>query len=84
MMKIAISCMAVGLSLLLAAPASAAPYKKKRPSATYDRPLAAGESGRRNPMAENGYHGYYERVQDRVPFGSELWWRVYNSFPRGG
>jgi hypothetical protein len=31
---------------------------------------------RANPLAANGYTGYYERVLDRVPYGSQLWWRV--------
>jgi hypothetical protein len=33
-------------------------------------------------MAANGYSGYYERVLDKVPYGSQLWWRVYDSIPR--
>ncbi len=35
-------------------------------------------------MAQNGYSGYYERIEDRVPFGSRIWWDVYISMPRGG
>ena len=37
---------------------------------------------RGHPMAANGYSGYYERVLERVPYGSQLWWRVYHSYPR--
>ena len=39
-------------------------------------------STRANRLAANGYTGYYERVLDRVPYGSQLWWRVYHSYPR--
>ena len=45
--------------------------------------VAARAHGYRNAMAENGYNGYYERVLGSVPFGSQLWWRVYDSYPKG-
>ena len=62
------------LALLQAGPADAASRKKTRPTS---------EIGMRaNPLAANGYTGYYERVLDRVPYGSQLWWRVYHSYPR--
>ena len=35
-----------------------------------------GQRGYGNPMAANGYRGYYEHVLDKVPYGSQLWWRV--------
>ena len=35
---------------------------------------------RGNPTAANS--GYHERILDRVPFGTQLWWRVYHSYPR--
>ena len=62
------------LALIQAGPADAAARKRIQP---------ASEIGMRaNPLAANGYTGYYERVLDRVPYGSQLWWRVYHSYPR--
>jgi len=62
------------LALIQPGPADAADRKKTRP---------ISEMGMRaNPQAANGYTGYYERVLDRVPYGSQLWWRVYHSYPR--
>ena len=62
------------LVLIQAGPADAASRKKTRPTSEI--------SMRDNPLAANGYTGYYERVLDRVPYGSQLWWRVYHSYPR--
>jgi len=62
------------LALIQSGPADAAARKKTRP---------ISEMGMRaNPQAANGYTGYYERVLDRVPYGTQLWWRVYHSYPR--
>jgi len=62
------------LALIQAGPADAAARKKTRPTS---------EMGMRaDPLAANGYTGYYERVLNRVPYGSQLWWRVYHSYPR--
>ena len=69
--------MTVVLGAGLVGEASAAGLKRKRsPAVAYER--AAG-----TPLAANGYTGYYERVLDRVPYGSQLWWRVYDSMPKG-
>jgi hypothetical protein len=69
--------MTVVLGTGLTAEAGAAAAKRKRPHAVaYERPAG-------NPLAANGYTGYYERVLDRVPYGSQLWWRVYDSMPKG-
>ena len=62
------------LALIQGGPADAAARKKT--SSTRDIGMRA------NPLAANGYAGYYERVLDRVPYGSQLWWRVYHSYPR--
>jgi len=62
------------LALIQSGPADAAARKKTRPTSEM--------SMRANPQAANGYTGYYERVLDRVPYGSQLWWRVYHSYPR--
>jgi hypothetical protein len=72
---------AIGSALLMAVPAEAASHKKYSKSAAH---VQRYQSAVRDPKAENGYNGYYERVLERVPFGSQLWWRVYHSYPRGG
>ena len=67
------------LALCQAGPATAAARKKSQPRAYH---YTSETSMRANPLAANGYTGYYERVLDRVPYGSQLWWRVYHSYPR--
>ena len=69
--------LAAGLSGETAAATVNATAKKKRLHVPQH-----GESYS-NPLAANGYSGYYERVLDKVPFGSQLWWRVYDSQPKG-
>ena len=59
--------------------AHAAAHKNTRPRAHH---YTSEIGARANPLAANGYSGYYERVLDRVPYGSQLWWRVYHSYPR--
>jgi hypothetical protein len=64
--------------------ADAAGARKKRPHvAVPGRHFAASAPSARNPMAQNGYNGYYENILDKAPFGSQLWWRVYDSYPKG-
>jgi hypothetical protein len=58
--------------------ANAAPHKG-RAAAAVARPATLPAP----QLAANGYSGYYERVLGKVPFGSQLWWRVYESQPRG-
>ena len=54
------------LSLNQAGPAYAVGRKKPRPHAHH----YTSEIGVRiNPLAANGYSGYYERVLERVPYG---------------
>ena len=67
------------LALCQTAPADATARKKTQPHAYH---YTSATSMRANPLAANGYAGYYERVLDRVPYGSQLWWRVYHSYPR--
>jgi hypothetical protein len=67
------------LALCQARPADAAARKKTQPHAHH---YTSETSMRANSPAANGYTGYYERVLDRVPYGSQLWWRVYHSYPR--
>ena len=76
-MRLYLVCLATIMVPLLAqihpGPVDAAVRKKTRPTS---------EIGMRaNPLAANGYTGYYERVLNRVPYGSQLWWRVYHSYP---
>ncbi len=72
----------LSLALLSAGAVDASDSKKVKRSQSSPAPASRTQS--RNPMAENGYVGYYERVENRVPFGSKLWWDVYSSMPRGG
>lgn len=77
---------AAGVALMVSLPdqADAGGVRKKRLRVTeYSKTVEAGTRGYRNPMAENGYNGYYERVLEKVPFGSQIWWRVYDSYPKG-
>lgn len=67
------------LAVSLAEPADAAVRSKPRPHAHHHTNEI---SMRASPLAANGYTGYYERVLNRVPYGSQLWWRVYHSYPR--
>ena len=81
-MRTFFTSMAVGSALLMAVPAEAASHRKKQSRAAWH--AERGSVATRDPKAENGYNGYYENVLERVPFGSQLWWRVYHSYPRGG
>jgi hypothetical protein len=76
--RIAASLVVPMLAVGLAGNGMAAPYKK-RAEAGIARRTAASERS----MAANGYAGYYEHILDKVPFGSQLWWRVYESQPKG-
>ena len=82
-MRIILTCLASIVVPLLtlsqvAAPADAATRKETR---LHAHRYANEISLRGNRMAANGY-GYHERILDRVPFGTQLWWRVYHSYPR--
>jgi hypothetical protein len=80
-MNAAASALVFLAALVFAGDAGAGARKSKRVQAS---PVPAASARARNPMAENGYNGYYERIEDRVPFGSKIWWDVYTSMPRGG
>jgi len=56
----------------------AAPYKKRAEAGIARQATTSGRS-----MAVNGYDGYYEHILDKVPVGSQPWWRVYESQPKG-
>ena len=78
-----VAVVAAGVALTASLPdqADAGGARKKRPPvAEYSKPVEAGTPSYRNPMAQNGY---YENILDRAPFGSQLWWRVYDSYPKG-
>ena len=77
MKRIFVALLALVLVAGLTGQAGAGTLKKKRLA------VATSGEGRGTPLAANGYSGYYERLLDKVPFGSQLWWRVYDSQPRG-
>ena len=76
--RIAASLVVPMLVVGLAGNAMAAPYKKRA-----DAGIARRAASPERSMAANGYAGYYEHILDKVPFGSQLWWRVYESQPKG-
>jgi hypothetical protein len=82
-MKVAATTLlVVALAVGTAADADAASTKRSKRAQT--SPVATPSTQARDPMAQNGYSGYYQRIEDKVPFGSKLWWDVYSSMPRGG
>ena len=83
-MRIVAAILALLSLALLSAGAVDAASGSKKVKRSQGSPAPASRTQSRNPMAENGYVGYYERVENRVPFGSKLWWDVYSSMPRGG
>jgi len=76
--RIAASLVLPMLAVGLAGNGMAAPHKKRA-----DAPIARLTATPERSMAANGYTGYYEHILDKVPFGSQLWWRVYDSQPKG-
>ena len=76
--RIAASLVLPMLAVGLAGNGMAAPHKKRA-----DAPIARQAAMPRRALAANGYAGYYEHILDKVPFGSQLWWRVYESQPKG-
>jgi len=78
-MKAVISGLA-GLSLLVgfAAAADAAPRAKK-----YRYYAPQGSQGY-NPGSVERDNGYYERLADKLPFGSSIWWEQMMRERRGG
>jgi hypothetical protein len=62
----------------LASKAKAGPHKKR-----LDAGIARHAAMPARSLASNGESGYYEHILDKVPFGSQLWWRVYDSQPKG-
>jgi hypothetical protein len=56
----------------------AGPYKKRAHAGLVRQATVAAR-----PSAVDGYTGYYEHILDKVPFGSQLWWRIYESQPKG-
>jgi hypothetical protein len=81
---VSLQSIAVSLAVLLLAvgPTSngtAAPYKKRSKAGTTRTVAMPGRSS-----ADHGYDGgYYEQILDKVPFGSQRWWRIYEAQPKG-
>jgi hypothetical protein len=77
-MRFSLACRAIImvplLALIQAGSVDAGTGNKRRPTSQMDV--------RANRLEANGYTGYYERILNRVPYGSQLWWRVYHSYPR--
>jgi hypothetical protein len=71
-------------SLVLASASDADASDTRKGKRWQTSPLPAARAQSRHPTAEKSYSGYYERIEDRVPFGSRIWWDVYSSMPRGG
>jgi hypothetical protein len=67
------------LALASASDADASGARKSKRSQANSVTAARTSSG----SPTNGYK-YYERIEDRVPFGTRIWWDVYASMPRGG
>ena len=85
-MKIIVTSL-VALSLVagLAGQADAARHKKKRlHTSHHSMPYRARTYGYRGPAASDSPDGYYEHVLDKVPFGSKLWWSIYDEHSGGG
>jgi hypothetical protein len=78
-MKVLISGL-VGVSFLaaLATAADAAPRAK-----TYRYHATQGGQGH-NPRSVDRGNGYYERLADKLPFGSSIWWEQMMRERRGG
>jgi hypothetical protein len=78
-MKVLISGL-VGLSFLaaFANAADAGPRSK-----TYRYHAAQGGQGANPGFVDRG-NGYYERLADKLPFGSSIWWEQMMRERRGG
>ena len=72
--SLAVPALVVGL----ASKAKAGPHKKR-----VEAGIARHAAMPARSLAMNGESGYYEHILDKVPFGSQLWWRVYDSQPKG-
>jgi hypothetical protein len=88
-MRMFVKMVAVAAATLIIAPTLVEPAdaggvrKKRQRVVQYQPPGETVARSYRNPMAENGYTGYYENILSNVPFGSQVWWRVYDSYPKG-
>lgn len=83
MLKAGATCL-LALSLVAGLAGAAEAASTRKGKRLQSSPAAAHGAQSRNPMAQNSFNGYYERIEDRVPFGSKIWWDVYSSMPRGG
>lgn len=83
MLKAGAACL-LALSLVAASVGAAEAASTRKGKRVQSSPAAAAPAQSRNPMTQSSYNGYYERIENRVPFGSKIWWDVYSSMPRGG
>jgi hypothetical protein len=56
----------------------AAPHKKRAGAGIARQAAMPGRT-----LEANGQDGYYEQILDKVPFGSQRWWRIYEAQPKG-
>jgi hypothetical protein len=75
MKAILTSLVAMSLVAGLAGHADAATHKKKRLQANHHS--KSYRTTTRQP-ASNGSSDYYEHLLDKVPFGSQRWWSIYD------
>jgi hypothetical protein len=75
------------IAALLVAPLLAAGLTSAAMAATDKKRVEAGSARHtampRRSLAAHDDGGYYEQILDKVPFGSQRWWRIYESQPKG-
>ncbi|HEY7084219.1 MAG TPA: hypothetical protein VH519_05325 [Hyphomicrobiaceae bacterium] len=76
--RIAASVVVALLAAALASTGMAAPHKKRAGPGIARQAAIPGRS-----LGANGQDGYYEQILDKVPFGSQRWWRIYEAQPKG-
>jgi hypothetical protein len=45
--------------------------------------IGRGVRAPRTPVTASGGNGYQERLLEKVPFGSPVWWQIYEGEPLG-
>jgi hypothetical protein len=79
MIKAVLAFLAAALILAgAAADAEAASQTRKRAHAGQHKKHSPPRAyGYRKPASGNGSSDYYEHLLDKVPFGSQRWWQIY-------
>jgi hypothetical protein len=76
--RFAASLVVAMLAAGLASNSMAAPHKKRAGAGIARQTAMPGRA-----LAGVGHDGYYEQILDKAPFGSQLWWRIYEAQPKG-